>query len=349
MFSVTLWQNRFEIVAQMKKILIIHTGGTFGMVPLKPAPTLAPNQVQANITQFVPELRQIAEIDFRALFNLDSANITPTHWQQLATLIFDELPNYDGFVVIHGTDSMIYTAAALSYMLRNLPKPVVLTGSQRPLAEIRSDARMNLINAAELATRDIPEVSIFFGTELLRGNRSAKVSGIDYGAFVSPNYPPLADVGLEITLHDNCLRPSGKPELLTAISDEVLAMPFFPGLHPEYLRWMIDSPLKAIVVQALGLGNVATQEKSLVPLVQSLSDAGKLVVIASQSRHGFVDLQRYQNGKLIAEAGAVGAQDMTMEAVIVKLMHLLGTHPNALETVKKLLHEPIAGEVDPQA
>ena len=119
------------------------------MVPLKPAPTLAPNQVQANIP-VCSELRQIAEIDFRALFNLDSANITPTHWQQLATLIFDELPNYDGFVVIHGTDSMIYTAAALSHMLRNLSKPVVTHGSQRPLAEIRSDARMNLINAAEL-------------------------------------------------------------------------------------------------------------------------------------------------------------------------------------------------------
>jgi L-asparaginase len=332
----------------MKKILIIHTGGTFGMVPQKPSQTLAPNQVQESILKYVPEIGQIADIDFVALFNLDSANITPTHWQGLAQKIAAELDHYDGFVVIHGTDSMTYTAAALSFMLRHLPKPVILTGSQRPLAEIRSDARMNLINAVELATYPIPEVCIFFGTELLRGNRAIKLSGIDYGAFQSPNYPPLADVGLDITIHEHVLRPTAPFELKTAVSDEVLALPFFPGLHPEYLRWVIDSPIKALVIQALGLGNVATRDKSLVPLVQALTAAGKIVVITSQSRHGYVDLQRYENGKQIAEAGAIGAQDMTNETTIVKLMHLLGLYPNDPEHVKKILQTPIAGEIDPQ-
>jgi L-asparaginase/Glu-tRNA(Gln) amidotransferase subunit D len=144
------------------------------------------------------------------------------------------------------------------------------------------------------------------------------------------------------------LRPTAPFELKTAVSDEVLALPFFPGLHPEYLRWIIDSPIKALVIQALGLGNVATRDKSLVPLVQALTAAGKIVVITSQSRHGYVDLQRYENGKQIAEAGAIGAQDMTNETTIVKLMHLLGLYPNDPEHVKKILQTPIAGEIDPQ-
>ncbi len=329
----------------MKNILIIHTGGTFGMVPQKPAPTLAPGQVQERITKYVPELEQIANIDFRAVCNLDSANITPHHWQTLAKLIFENIARYDGFVIIHGTDSMVYTAAALSFMLRNLPKPVILTGSQRPLAEIRTDARMNLINAVELATHDIPEVGIFFGTELFRGNRAVKISGIDYGAFISPNCSPLAEVGLEVRIKNHHLKPTGAFRLLPEISDEVLAIPFFPGLQTAYLDWLKNSPLRALVIQGLGMGNVATQEKSLVPLVRELTQAGKLIVITSQSRHGFVDLSRYENGKLIADAGAIGANDMTTEATIVKLMHLFGTYPNTLSTVKSKLHQSLAGEI----
>ncbi len=330
----------------MKNILIIHTGGTFGMVPQKPAPTLAPRQVQERITKYVPELEQIANIDFQAAFNLDSANIVPHHWQTLAKLIHKNIDDYDGFVVIHGTDSMVYTAAALSFMLQNLPKPVILTGSQRPLAEIRTDARMNLINAVELATYDIPEVGIFFGTELFRGNRAIKISGIDYGAFISPNYPPLAEVGLEVRIKNHHRRPTAAFNLLPEISDEVLAIPFFPGLQTTYLDWLKNSPLRAIVIQGLGMGNVATQEKSLVPLVTELTLAGKLVVITSQSRHGYVDLSLYENGKLIADAGAIGAHDMTTETTIVKLMHLFGTHPNALSKVTSMLHQSLAGEIN---
>jgi L-asparaginase len=331
----------------MKTILIIHTGGTFGMLPMKPSSTLAPGRVQEEITRYAPELLQIANIDFHAAFNLDSADMQPFHWQRLATHIYQNIDKYDGFVIIHGTDSMSYTAAALSFMLQNLPKPVILTGSQRPIAEIRTDARMNLINAVELATHLIPEVGIFFGTGLFRGNRAVKVSSTDYGAFISPNFPSLAEVGLEINIFDHHLRPGGTLQLKTAISDEVLVIPYFPGQQPEYLQWLPESPVKALVIEALGLGNVAIKDHGLVSLIEKLGAAEKLVVITSQSRRGRVDLSRYENGRHLQQAGAVGAYDMTFEATIVKLMHLLGNYPGNIAKVREQLCTPLAGEITP--
>lgn len=330
----------------MKKILILHTGGTFGMVKMQPGEILAPGQMQERITTHIPELERIARIDFQAPFNLDSSNMQPHHWQELAGLIYNNLDNYDGFVVIHGTDALSYTAAALSFMLRNLPKPVVLTGSQRPLSEIRTDARTNLINAVELATYPIPEVCIFFGTRLLRGNRAVKTSTIDYGAFESPNFPPLAEVGLDVHVAANhVLQPAGPSELKTALSDRVLTLSFFPGLQPDYLRCLFYTPVQAVVICGLGLGNLSVQEKSFVPLIEDLTGAGKVVAITSQSRHGQVDLSRYENGKRIAAAGAIGAGDMTTEAAIVKLMHLLGQYPEDISEVRKHFCRSIAGEI----
>ncbi len=329
----------------MKKILIIHTGGTFGMVPMKPKPTLKPQEVQEAITHYIPELNKIADISFQMVFNIDSADMSPEHWQKLATTIFDNLGSYDGFVIIHGTDSMAYTATALSFMLENLPKPVILTGSQRPLAEIRTDARMNLVNAVEFATREIPEVCIFFDTDLLRGNRAVKISGNDYGAFVSPNYQPLAEVGVDIKIHKQYFHRLGVPRLHTAFSERVLAFPYFPGLQPDALNWLVDAPVDAIVLQALGMGNMAIENTSMVPLVEKLTAAGKLVVITSQCRRGEVDLTRYQNGMLIAKAGAVGAGDMTHEATIVKLMFLLGRYKGNIKKVREAVCSQLAGEI----
>ena len=332
----------------MKKILILHTGGTFGMVKIKPSEILAPNQMQERITAHVPELERVAKIDFQALFNLDSANVQPRHWQELATTIHENMDHYDGFVVIHGTDALAYSAAALSFMLQNLPRPVILTGSQRPLAEIRTDARSNLINAVELATYPIPEVCIFFGTRLFRGNRAVKTSTIDYGAFESPNYPPLAEVGLDVRLaNDLLLTPGDALQLRTAISDRVVMLSFFPGLPPDNLRCLFETPVQAIVIRGLGLGNLAVQEKSFVPLIEELTNAGKLVVITSQSYHGRVDLSRYENTQLIEAAGALDAGDMTTEATIVKLMHLLGQYPEDIPEVRRQFPLPIAGEITP--
>lgn len=333
----------------MKKILIIHTGGTFGMVPQRPTETLAPAAVQENILTYVPELTRLAAIDFRAHLNMDSADLQPHHWQGMAELIFAHRNDYDGFVLIHGTDSLTHTAAALSFMLPDFPRPVILTGSQRPLAEIRSDARGNLIGAVELATLDIPEVCIFFGNHLLRGNRAVKISSTDYGAFVSPNYPELAHVGIEVALTGYHRQPGGTPALHTDIADAVLAFPFFPGLNPNYLAGLVESELRALVILGLGMGNVAVRERTFVTLVERLTAAGKVVVIGSQSHYGWVDLTRYSNGRILAEAGAVGSGDMTLPATLVKLMHLLGRHDGDAEAVRRVWFDPIAGEVTVKA
>ncbi len=331
---------------EKKSIRVIHTGGTFGMIPQHPRPTLAPRQVQQQITTYVPELAQIADIDFKVMFNIDSANMQPHHWQVLADDIHSHYDSFDGFVIIHGTDSMVYTANALSLMLRGLNKPIILTGSQRPLAEIRNDARSNLINAVELASYPIPEVCIFFGTHLLRGNRSIKSSTTGFGAFRSPNYPALAEVGVDINLNRDDMLPGGNQiQLQTAISPSVMVFRFFPGLQPDYLGALTNSPARAIIIEGLGMGNVNIDEASLCPVVQELTAAGKLVVISSQSRHGEVDLNRYENGRQIGQSGAIGNGDMTTETSIVKLMWLLGRHSDNLDAVRSNFLTPVAGEV----
>ena len=329
-----------------KRIRIIHTGGTFGMIPQHPRPTLAPQQVQQQITTYVPELRQIADIDFKVMFNIDSANMRPHHWQMLAREIHASYEDFDGFVIIHGTDSMVYTASALSFMLPGLGKPVILTGSQRPLAEIRNDARGNLVNAVELATYQIPEVSIFFGTRLLRGNRAIKSSTTGFGAFSSPNYPPLAEVGVDIEIYrDDILTGGRTPELSTHASASLAVTRFFPGLTPDFLKSFLEIPINAIIIEGLGMGNVNIDEASLCPMVEALTAAGKLVIITSQSRHGQVDLKRYENGRRIGEAGAIGNGDMTTETTIVKTMHLLGKHQEDIDAVRGAFCQSLAGEI----
>lgn len=329
----------------MKRILMMHTGGTLAMMPEKPKKTLQKSDIAERITRHVPELREIAEMDYEMLFNMDSSNMQIENWQQIAGEIAVKMDDYDGFVITHGTDAMVYTAAALSFMLQNLPKPVILTGSQRPLAEIRSDARTNIINAVDFATFGIPEVCIFFGTHLYRGNRAVKISNMQFDAFQSPNFPPIAEVGTEVVLSDHFLKPAAAFALREKMSDEVLAVRFFPGLNPQYLNWLIENPAKAVVIQALGYGNVSVEKKSLLDLVSQITAAGKLVVITSQSLHARVDLLQYENGYLIKEAGAIGAGDMTVDATIVKLMHLLGYYSNDLQKVRELLRRPIAGEI----
>lgn len=329
----------------MKKLLLLHTGGTFGMVPLSPEQTLVPAQIQEHITRYVPEIQKIADIDFQVIFNMDSADMQPEHWIKLATTIHDSMDQYDGFVIIHGTDSMAFTASALSFMLQNLKKPVILTGSQRPLAEIRTDARTNLINSVELATHPIPEVSIFFGTKLLRGNRSVKISSTGFQAFESPNFPPLAEVGLDISFNNNHLQPQGEFRFYPELSDEVIEVRYFPGMRADVLRLLHTDSVKAVVINALGMGNVAIEKSGFLREIKQLVDLGKIVVITSQCLYGRVDLTRYQNGKRLAEVGAISAGDMTTEATIVKLMHLLGVYGDNPEKIEEKVSTPLAGEL----
>ncbi|MFZ0390906.1 MAG: asparaginase [Calditrichia bacterium] len=329
----------------MKKILLMHTGGTFGMMPAEPSKTLAPSHIQDLVLTHLPEISKIAAVDFEVVFNIDSANIQLHHWQQLAGIIRDKYDEYNGFVIIHGTDAMVYSACALSFMLQGLDKPVILTGSQRPLAHIRSDARNNLISSLELATYPIPEVSIFFGTHLYRGNRTIKISSTRYEAFESPNFPPLAEVGLDVTLSVNRLKKGKSLRYAGQLDHRVFCFRFHPGIPLDLPEMLLDSSVQAVVVEGLGVGNMGVLENSILPWIEKMRRRQKLVVISSQSPFGRVDLSLYSSGHQIMEAGGVSAGDMTTTATIVKLMHLFGKFPGNLSKVTSALARPLAGEI----
>jgi L-asparaginase len=329
----------------MKRILLIHTGGTFGMIPIEPSRTLAPGDVRDQISRYLPDVHSIARVDFEVAFNIDSANIQISHWQILARLIRDKYEEYDGFVIIHGTDAMVYTASALSFMLRGLSKPVIMTGSQRPLSNIRSDARSNLINSLELATYKIPEVAIFFGTNLYRGNRTVKISSTRYEAFASPNFPVLAEVGLDVKLSDQILKPSKKLQYSEKFQENVFSFRFHPGMPSNCLEAILHSGIQVVVVEALGVGNLPIVENSFVPWIAKMNEIGKIVAVNSQSPYGRVNLNLYESGKQVLEAGGISCEDMTTAASIVKLMILLGKYPGQPEMIKKEFLTPYAGEL----
>lgn len=332
----------------MKRILVILTGGTFGMVPMRPAQTLAPGEVQDRLLHQVPELGGIASIDTTVAFNIDSSNMTLGHWRHLAALIRDARASYDGFVVIHGTDTMAYTASALSFMLLGLDRPVILTGSQRPLARIRSDARGNLVNAVEIATCPLAEVSVFFGTRLYRGNRTTKVSAERYDAFASPNYPPLAEVGVDVTFDAVARRSAtaGDFHPFLDLDPSVVTVVVHPGLPGGYLERVLDGPERALIVEGYGPGNVPIGEESLLPLIARARERGKVVAVNTQCAEGRVSLALYECGREAARLGALSCEDMTVEASIVKMMYLLGRY-GARAEVERLFVEDIAGELSP--
>jgi L-asparaginase len=329
----------------MKKILIIHTGGTFGMIPMEPSKTLKPGNLQASIEQHLPQVSEIASLEVRVAFNLDSSNIGPQQWKIIYQIIRQEMDNYDGFVVIHGTDTIVYTAAVLSYLLHDLKKSVILTGSQRPLSAIRSDARGNLINAVELATYQIPEVAICFGNHLLRGNRTKKMSIENYSSFESPNYAPLANIGLNIHLNRKYFLKRGeRVALQPEFNPGVAAIHIFPGLNPEHFRPMLSPGISVLYLIAFGAGNLPALDSNWLRYIDEAVTAGKTVVIGSQSPHGTIDLDLYACGKSALEAGAIGAGDMTIEAALIKLMVLSGNFSDKNET-EQWFTRSLAGEL----
>jgi L-asparaginase len=334
-------------VSERKRLLIVNTGGTLGMDPKKTAP-LGPGAVAERVLRHVPEARELADIDMQVLFNLDSANMQPSHWEAIARTIAAKMDDYDGFVVIHGTDTMAYTAAALSFMLTNLPKPVILTGAQRPIAAIRTDARTNLVQALELATCDIPEVGLYFCSQLFLGNRAHKVSIDVFAAFSSPNCSPLAEVGLHLSVNEALLRrPAGLFHLQPGFSDKVLALRLFPGLRGESLLPLLETDTKAFLLEAYGAGTVPSGERSIIPFIKEATTRGKLVALASQALTGRVDPQLYEAGCLAAEAGAISCFDMTTATATVKLMYLLGQFDEDPRRVSRAFSQSIAGELSP--
>lgn len=332
-------------------ILILYTGGTFGMT-YDTQGVLIPFDFSL-ILDHLPTLKNLAlELTVISFDRpIDSSNIQPADWQVLASLIFEHYDTHDGFVVLHGTDTMAYTASALSFMLDGLAKPVVFTGAQLPISEPRSDARENLITALEVASARkngvplVPEVCIYFNYELLRGNRSKKVESMQFDAFDSGNYPPLAKAGVKIDYNFAVIRSAGRKSLhlFSKIDTNISILKLFPGIQENTIRAILTTPgLKAVILETYGSGNAPTSAALLKHLKDAIS-SGVLVLNISQCPGGRVMQGRYETSRELQKIGVIGGADMTTEAAVTKLMVLLGEFGK--EEVKSLIAEAWAGEL----
>jgi L-asparaginase len=328
----------------MPRILLLHTGGTLGMAGGRPS-ALRPAAFFKTLERRCPELFQLADIKLELVSNLDSSEMQPELWSRLAEHLHRRLPEFDGAVVTHGTDTLAYTASALSFMLPGLPKPVVMTGSQRPLGEIRSDARLNLIDAVLSALQGPAEVSICFDSHLYRGNRTRKVKVSEYDAFESPNCPLLGTLGVDATFAPG-LRQKGPFRLREKLEPRVFLLKVFPGLDPS-LPLALLPHVRGLVVEAYGAGNFPMDPslgRSLLPLFRQARERGVPVVVVSQAYRNGVDLSLYESGAAALAEGALSGGDMTPSAALVKLMQGLAYHRNG-EALARFIQTPIVGEM----
>lgn len=337
------------------RILIVYTGGTIGMIEDPVSKALKPFDF-SHLIDNVPKVKMLDyEID-NIQFDepIDSSDMNPAHWEQIARSIADNYANYDGFVVLHGTDTMAYTASALSFMLGNLSKPVIITGSQLPIGEVRTDGEENLITALQIAAdRDeagnptVREVAILFENYLWRGNRSTKRSADNFNAFKSNNYPALAKIGLGITFDKEALSKHNRVLALEpryTLDTNVLAIDLFPGLSEEVLRHMLATPgVKGIVLRTYGAGNGPTAQWFLDAIRETIQ-RGVVILNVTQCVNGAVHSNRYVAGDVLAATGIISGHDMTFEAAITKMMFLFGLGLDSDEVSRRLAF-PLAGEL----
>nr|WP_246558690.1 asparaginase [Hymenobacter piscis] len=337
-------------------ILVIYTGGTAGMAYNKRG-ELVPMKFE-QIRRKMPELGQLnMQVDVTNLGEpIDSSNVTTADWRRMAALIAENYARYDGFVVLHGTDTMAYSAAALSFLLENLGKTVVFTGAQVPVGRIRTDARRNLVTALEMAAARhpatgavrVPEVCLFFNDLLIRGNRAKKVESQQYAAFRSENYPPLARAGIELTFHDRQIRPLPAAALRVHehLDERVTVLRLFPGLTERMVRAQLEvDDLRGCVLETYGSGNAPTTPWFL-RCLREAADRGVLLLNVSQCEEGRVLQGRYETSAYLSEIGIVGGEDITVEAAITKLMFVLGISENPAQA-RHLLGQNLRGEISP--
>ena len=353
-------------------VLLIYTGGTIGMNRNALTGALEPFDFDELMLR-VPELSELPTGIGVHCFDppIDSSDMTPALWAQLANIIAGRYLDYDGFVILHGTDTMAYTASALSFMLEGLNKPVILTGSQLPLCQLRTDGKENVVTSIEIAsachpdgTARVPEVCIYFSGHLMRGNRTTKQSAEDFNAFESFNYPHLADAGVNIIYHDEAILkplstlpspPASHPSPLTShpspltpsvsgLDDSVIIVSLFPGMRDDFIRHIIAAPrLRSIVLRTYGSGN-APHSPSLLSALREGTKMGKVIVNVSQCLSGSVEMSRYDAGRQLQEAGVISARDATVEATVTKLMYLQARYDDH-SLIRQFMQRSIRGEV----
>ena len=334
-----------------KKVYIAYTGGTIGMQRVDGNYVPVSQSLQAQMSQIPafqhPDLPDCTIREYDPL--LDSTNMTPADWSRIAEDICANYDEYDGFVVLHGTDTMAYTSSALAFMLQGLAKPVIVTGSQIPLCEIRNDAQENLITALIIAGNyRIPEVSLYFGGQLFRGCRVMKVDADGFDAFASPNYPPLATVGIDIDVHQSQVRqpPIVRRDVtMQEICEAVVgAFRLFPGVSAQILQNILQPPLKGLVLETYGSGNGPTHDPKFLQVLAEATAQGIVIVNCTQCMQGTVDLSKYATGAAMARAGVISGYDMTAEAALTKLAYLLNKGLPSDE-VKAQMQQNLRGEL----
>lgn len=336
-------------------VLLIYTGGTIGMIENPDSGVLEAFDFN-YLKEYIPELKRFKFTIDTIQFNppVDSSDIEPDGWCKLVNIIEKNYQKYDGFVILHGTDTMAYSASALSFMLENLNKPVILTGSQLPIGKMRTDGKENLITALEIAVDKfengkaiVPEVCIFFQNQLMRGNRTTKINAENFKAFHSFNYPVLAESGIHIKYeHQLILHPSTRrPVRFHYLLDpNVMILKLFPGITTEIVKTIFDIPkLKGVVLETYGTGN-ALNKKWFLDIVKEAIDKGIVIMNVTQCSSGSVDMERYEGGKSLLDLGVLSGYDITTEAAITKLMFLFG-HGMNNDQVKEHISYSLIGEI----
>lgn len=340
-------------MSSKSSILLIYTGGTIGMVRDNQTGALQPFNF-GQIYETIPILKnfnyQIDSFTFDPI--IDSSNMKPAFWIKLAEVIKEKYELYDGFVVLHGTDTMSYTASILSFMLENLNKPVVLTGSQLPLGVVRTDGRDNIINAIEIAaakeddTPLVPEVSICFENKLYRGNRTTKFNAENFNAFLSGNYPPLAEVGVHIRYNKHLiLNPNFKKlKVHTNLDGNIAVLKLYPGITENAVNSMLNiNGLKGLILETYGAGNAPTDEWFITCLKRAI-DKGIIIYNVTQCKAGTVEIGKYETSFDLGRIGIVGGYDITTESAVAKLMFLLGGNYSP-EVLRRMLQTSLRGEL----